>query len=265
MKGIILAGGLGSRLRPLTLVTNKHLLPVYDRPMIYYPIQCMLNAGINEILIVTGGEHAGDFLKLLKNGKQLGVKHLEYAYQEGEGGIADALKLAEEFADGQKVCVILGDNIIEANIRKSAGEFFTQTSGARIILKQVHDPKRFGVVKMEEGKVTQIIEKPENPPSDFAVTGIYFYDADVFKVCQTLKPSARGELEITDVNNYYLQRGDLTHEILEGWWTDAGTFESLHHASKLVAEGGANHSQFPVPPAPAKGAEKSAAPAKAKA
>lgn len=246
MKGIILAGGLGSRLRPLTLVTNKHLLPVYDRPMIYYPIQCLVNAGINEILIVTGGEHAGDFLKLLKNGKQLGVKHLEYAYQEGEGGIADALKLAEEFADNQKVCVILGDNIIEGNIRKSAGEFFTQTSGARVILKEVHDPQRFGVVKLDDGKITQIIEKPENPPSNFAVTGIYFYDADVFKVCQTLKPSARGELEITDVNNYYLERGDLTHEELQGWWTDAGTFESLHHASKLVQQGGANHLQLPA-------------------
>lgn len=241
MKGIILAGGLGSRLRPLTLVTNKHLLPIYDRPMIYYPIQCLINAGINEILIVTGGEHAGDFLKLLKNGKQLGVKHLEYAYQEGEGGIADALKLAEEFADGQKVCVILGDNIIQGNIRKAAGEFFTQASGARVILKQVHDPQRFGVAKFEDGKVTQIIEKPENPPSDYAVTGIYFYDADVFKVCQTLKPSARGELEITDVNNYYLERGDLSYEILQGWWTDAGTFESLHRASCLVEQGGANH------------------------
>lgn len=246
MKGIILAGGLGSRLRPLTLVTNKHLLPVYDRPMIYYPIQCLVNAGINEILIVTGGEHAGDFLKLLKNGKQLGVKHLEYAYQEGEGGIADALKLAEEFADNQKVCVILGDNIIEGNIRKSAGEFFTQSSGARVILKEVHDPQRFGVVKLDGDKITQIIEKPENPPSNFAVTGIYFYDADVFKVCQTLKPSSRGELEITDVNNYYLERGDLTHEVLQGWWTDAGTFESLHHASNLVQQAGANHAQLPA-------------------
>jgi glucose-1-phosphate thymidylyltransferase len=256
MKGIILAGGLGSRLRPLTLVTNKHLLPVYDRPMIYYPIQCLINAGINEILIVTGGEHAGDFLKLLKNGKQLGVKHLEYAYQEGEGGIADALKLAEEFADGQKVCVILGDNIIEGNIRKSAGEFFTQSSGAHIVLKEVHDPQRFGVVKMEGDKITQIIEKPENPPSNYAVTGIYFYDADVFKVCQTLKPSARGELEITDVNNYYLERGDLSYEVLQGWWTDAGTFESLHHASKLVAQGGANHLTYP----PAGGESKAVSP-----
>jgi len=250
MKGVILAGGLGSRLRPLTLVTNKHLLPVYDRPMIYYPIECLLNAGINEILIVTGGEHAGDFLKLLKNGKQLGVRHLEYAYQEGEGGIADALKLAHDFADGDKICVILGDNIIEGNIRKAAGEFFTQRSGAKVLLKEVHDPQRFGVVRFENDdpneRIVEIIEKPENPPSNLAVIGIYFYDPDVFDICQTLKPSGRGELEITDVNNAYLERGDLTHEVIEGWWTDAGTFESLHRASALVAEGGANHAEMPA-------------------
>jgi glucose-1-phosphate thymidylyltransferase len=241
MKGVILAGGLGKRLRPLTLVTNKHLLPVYDRPMIYYPIECLLNAGIDEILIVTGGEHAGDFLKLLKNGKDLGVRHLEYAYQEGEGGIADALKLAEEFADGGKVCVILGDNLIEGNIRKAVGDFFTQKAGAKVLLKEVEDPERFGVVRMEDNRVMEIIEKPADPPSNLAVTGIYFYDQDVFGICQTLKPSGRGELEITDVNNAYLQRGDLTYEVLEGWWTDAGTFESLHRASCWVAEGGANH------------------------
>jgi glucose-1-phosphate thymidylyltransferase len=241
MKGVILAGGLGSRLRPLTLVTNKHLLPVYDKPMIYYPIVCLLNAGITEVLIVTGGEHAGDFLKLLKNGKDLGLRQLRYAYQEGEGGIADALKLAEDFADGGKVCVILGDNIIEGNIRKAAGEFFTQPTGGKILLKEVPDPQRFGVVAMSNGKITEIIEKPETPPSNLAVTGIYFYDNDVFKVCRSLKPSGRGELEITDVNNYYLQRGDLTHDVLEGWWTDAGTFESLYRATQYVAEGGANH------------------------
>lgn len=256
MKGIILAGGLGSRLRPLTLVTNKHLLPVYDRPMIYYPIQCLTNAGIDEILVVTGGEHAGDFLKLLKNGKQLGVKHLEYAYQEGEGGIADALKLAEEFAERGKICVILGDNIIEGNIRRAAADFYTQKTGAKIILKEVPDPQRFGVVEFEgEGakrKVKRLIEKPKDPPSNMAVTGIYFYDGDVFKVCKDLKPSARGELEITDVNNYYLGRGDMTYETLEGWWTDAGTFESLHRASKYVAESGANHLEWP-PSRPAKG------------
>ena len=245
MKGIILAGGLGSRLRPLTLVTNKHLLPVFDRPMIYYPIECLLNAGIRDVLIVTGGEHAGDFLKLLKNGKHLGLRHLEYAYQEGEGGIADALKLAEEFSDSGKICVVLGDNIIEGNIRKAAGDFFTQRSGAKLLLKQVPDPERFGVARFEgdppRGKIVEIIEKPKAPPSNLAVTGIYFYDNDVFQICKTLKPSGRGELEITDVNNAYLKRGDLTYDMLEGWWTDAGTFESLYRATKFVAEEGANH------------------------
>lgn len=251
MKGVILAGGLGSRLRPLTLVTNKHLLPVYDQPMIHYPIQCLLNAGIQDIIIVTGGDHAGDFLKLLKNGRQLGIRHLEYAYQEGEGGIAEALKLAEEFADGEKICVVLGDNIIERNIRKAAGDFFTQPSGAKLLLKQVPDPERFGVVRFEddspESAIAEIIEKPSKPPSNYAVTGIYFYDSTVFDICNEQEPSARGELEITDVNNTYLRRGDLTHDILDGWWTDAGTFESLFRASKLVAEGGANRASKPVP------------------
>jgi glucose-1-phosphate thymidylyltransferase len=262
MKGVILAGGLGTRLRPLTLVTNKHLLPVYNRPMIHYPIECLATAGIREILIVTGGDHAGDFLKLLRNGKHLGLKHLEFAYQEGEGGIADALKLAQDFADGEKICVVLGDNIIQWNIRNAAGRFFTQRSGAKILLKQVSDPSRFGVGRFEgdgpPGRLLEIIEKPKAPPSPFAVTGIYFYDADVFNVCATLKPSARNELEITDVNNYYLKRGDLTYEVLDGWWTDAGTFESLHHASNLVAQGGANLSDdapsgtlFPPGTAPA--------------
>lgn len=250
MKGIILAGGLGTRLRPLTLVTNKHLLPVYDRPMIYYPIQCLLNAGIRDILIVTGGEHAGDFLKLLKNGKHLGIRHLEYAYQEGEGGIADALKLAEEFADGGKICVVLGDNIIESNIKRASGSFFTQASGAKLLLKEVPDPERFGVARFEgeagQGKIVEIIEKPKKAPSSYAVTGIYFYDPDVFSMCKQLKPSGRGELEITDVNNAYLARGDLTYEILDGWWTDAGQFESLHRASTFVADGGANHAEFVV-------------------
>jgi glucose-1-phosphate thymidylyltransferase len=244
MKGVILAGGLGSRLRPMTLVTNKHLLPVYDRPMIYYPIQTLLNAGIRDILIVTGGEHAGDFLKLLRNGKHLGIGHLEYTYQEGEGGIADALKLAEEFADRDKVCVVLGDNIIQGNIRKAAGEFFTQRSGAKILLKEVPDPERFGVVRFEgEGparRIAEIVEKPADPPSRYAVTGIYFYDDGVFDMCSALDPSARGELEITDVNNMYLKRGDLSYDILDGWWTDAGTVESLHRAATLAADGGAN-------------------------
>lgn len=245
MKGVILAGGLGTRLRPLTLVTNKHLLPVYDRPMIYYPIECLVKAGIREVIVVTGGEHAGDFLKLLKNGKEVGLKHLEFAYQEGEGGIADALKLAQDFADGGKICVILGDNIIEKNIRHAVGDFFTQPSGAKILLKQVPDPERFGVVRFEndspDGSIMEILEKPQDPPSDYAVTGIYFYDQRVFEICETLAPSARGELEITDVNNAYLQSGELTHSILDGWWTDAGTFESLHRASCMVAQGGANN------------------------
>jgi glucose-1-phosphate thymidylyltransferase len=248
MKGVILAGGLGSRLRPLTLVTNKHLLPVYDRPMIYYPIQTLLNAGINEILIVTGGEHAGDFLKLLRNGKQLGIRHLEYTYQEGEGGIAEALKLAEDFVDGDKLCVVLGDNIIEGNIKRAAGEFFTQPEGAKLLLKRVEDPHRFGVCRFEDDDpakpILEILEKPADPPSDHAVIGVYFYDADVFDICQTLEPSERGELEITDVNNEYLRRGTLTHSVIEGWWTDAGTFESLYRATHLVATGGANHPEL---------------------
>ena len=247
MKGVVLAGGLGTRLRPLTLVTNKHLLPVYDRPMIYYPITMLVNAGIKDIVVVTGGEHAGDFLKLLKNGKDLGVQHLEYAYQEGEGGIADALKLAEEFADGGKICVVLGDNLIEGNVRKAAGDFFTQKSGAKLLLQEVADPERFGVVEFDGDKISRIIEKPADPPSNLAVTGIYFYDFDVFEICRSLRPSDRGELEITDVNNAYLERGDLTHEVLGGWWTDAGTFESLYRAASLVAEGGANRLDMDTP------------------
>ena len=240
MKGVILAGGLGTRLLPLTRVTNKHLLPIYDRPMIHYPIECLLNAGIDEILIVTGGEHAGDFLKLLGNGKHLGVRELHYTYQEGEGGIADALKLAEDFADGGKICVILGDNIIEGDIRAAVADFFTQRKGAKIILKEVDDPSRFGVARLEDNRVVEILEKPASPPSSLAVTGFYMYDCDVFEIASTLKPSNRGELEITDVNNEYIRRGTLTFEMLEGWWTDAGTFESLHRANCLVAEGGAN-------------------------
>ncbi len=255
MKGVILAGGLGTRMRPLTLVTNKHLLPIYDKPMIYYPIEAMLKAGIDDLMVVTGGDSAGDFLKLLRNGKHLGIKRLEYAYQEGEGGIADALKLAEEFADGGKVCVVLGDNVIQGNFRKAATDFREQRSGAKLLLKEVHDPERFGVVRFEgEGesrRVAEILEKPKDPPSNLAVIGVYFYDADVFDFCRGLQPSQRGELEITDVNNYYLKRGDLTHEVLEGWWTDAGTFESLYRASTLVRNGGANHDDASELPAPA--------------
>jgi glucose-1-phosphate thymidylyltransferase len=240
MKGIVLAGGLGTRLLPLTKVTNKHLLPVYDRPMIYYPIQTLVNAGIREILLVTGGNSAGDFLKLLGNGKEFGLRHLDYTYQEGEGGIADALRLAEYFADGEPVCVVLGDNIIEGNIVKAAQAFQDQKVGAKILLKQVEDPQRFGVPVLDGNRVVKIEEKPKQPRSPYAVTGIYFYDARVFSIIKTLKPSGRGELEITDVNNAYIGSGQLTWEILDGWWTDAGTIESLHRANQLVAKTGAN-------------------------
>ncbi len=248
MKGVVLAGGLGTRLNPLTRVTNKHLLPVYDRPMIYYPIQTLLNAGIDEVLIVTGGEHAGDFLKLLGNGKKLGVRKLNYTYQEGEGGIADALLLAEDFAEGGKTCVILGDNIIERNIRAAVGEFLTQPSGAKILLKEVDEPERFGVPRFENDRIVEIIEKPATPPSRWAVIGVYMFDADVFDIARTLEPSNRGELEITDVNNAYIRRGDLTTHVLDGWWADAGTFESLHRAGCLVTETGANNVAEPADP-----------------
>jgi len=240
MKGVILAGGLGSRLFPLTKITNKHLLPVYDQPMIYYPIRTLINAGIDDIMIVTGGNSAGDFLKLLGNGKDFGLKHLNYTYQEGEGGIADALSLVEHFADDEPICVVLGDNIIERNIRQAADEYRAQGRGAKIMLKEVHDPQRFGVPELDGGKVLRIEEKPAEPKSNYAVIGIYFYDNTVFDVIKTLVPSDRGELEITDVNNHYIGRGEMTWNELDGWWTDAGTFESLLRASNLVAETGAN-------------------------
>jgi glucose-1-phosphate thymidylyltransferase len=240
MKGVILAGGLGSRLLPLTKITNKHLLPVYDRPMIYYPIQTLINAGIDDIMIVTGGNSAGDFLKLLGNGKEFGLKHLNYTYQEGEGGIADALSLVEHFADDEPICVVLGDNLIEGSIRSAADEYIGQGNGAKILLKKVNDPERFGVPELNGGVVVRIEEKPANPKSDFAVVGIYFYDSTVFDVIKTLVPSGRGELEITDVNNHYIEQGTMTWGELDGWWTDAGTFESLRRASNLVAETGAN-------------------------
>ncbi len=240
MKGVVLAGGLGTRLLPLTKVTNKHLLPVYDRPMIYYPIQTLVNAGIQEIMLVTGGNSAGDFLKLLGNGKEFGLKHLDYTYQEGEGGIADALRLAEHFADGDPICVVLGDNLIEGNIVGAARSFRDQKVGAKILLKEVSDPQRFGVPVLEGKRVVRIEEKPKQPASSYAVTGIYFYDAQVFHIIKTLKPSGRGELEITDVNNAYIQTGQLTWDVLEGWWTDAGTVQSLFLANQLVANTGAN-------------------------
>ena len=240
MKGVILAGGLGTRLYPLTKVTNKHLLPVYDKPMIYYPIQTLINAGIDDILIVTGGNNAGDFLKLLGNGKEFGLKHINYTYQEGEGGIAEALRLDEFFASGEEICVVLGDNIIEKNIRKAVENFRRQKEGAKILLKEVSDPQRFGVPELKGDRIARIEEKPKEPKSQYAVIGIYLFDQEVFNTIKTLKPSDRGELEITDVNNQYIEKGLMTWDILEGWWTDAGTFESLLRANQLVAQTGAN-------------------------
>ena len=240
MKGVVLAGGLGSRLYPLTKVTNKHLLPVYKEPMIYYPIRTLVNAGIDEILVVTGGNNAGDFLRLLGNGSEFGLRHLNYTYQEGEGGIAAALSLAEYFADDDKVVVVLGDNIIEKNIGKAVESFRGQKEGAKILLKEVPDPQRFGVPAFEEGKIIRVDEKPKVPASSYAVIGIYMYDSGVFDFIKTLKPSERGELEITDVNNFYIRAGKMTWDILDGWWTDAGTFESLQYAGNMVAKTGAN-------------------------
>ncbi len=235
MKGIILAGGLGSRLFPLTKITNKHLLPVYDKPMIYYPLKTLVEAGITDIMIVTGGDHAGNFLRLLGNGNEFGLKGINYTYQEAEGGIAEALSLTEYFADNDKVVVILGDNLIENNIKDEVEAFRGQPEGARILLKEVQNPERFGVVEFDGDKITDIIEKPEDPKSNYAVTGIYMYDKQVFDFIKTLKPSDRGELEITDVNNMYLAKGQLEYSKLDGWWTDAGTFDSLLHANNLIA------------------------------
>jgi len=240
LKGVVLAGGLGTRLRPLTSVTNKHLLPVYDQPMIYYPLQTLVNAGITDIMVVTGGNSAGEFLRLLGNGKAFGLKHLNYTYQEGEGGIAQALSLVEHFCSGESVCVVLGDNIIEGNIRAAVADYHRQGGGAKIILKKVPDPQRFGVPRLEGKRVVRIDEKPAKPQSDYAVIGIYMYDETVYDIIRDLKPSGRGELEITDVNNAYIERDAMTWDELEGWWTDAGTFESLLRASNLVAETGAN-------------------------
>ncbi len=240
MKGVVLAGGLGSRLYPLTKVTNKHLLPVYNEPMIYYPIRILVNAGVDEILIVTGGNNAGDFLKLLENGKDFGLKHINYTYQQGEGGIAAALSLAEFFADRDKIIVVLGDNIIEQNIKEAVKKFREQKDGARILLKEVPDPQRFGVPVFNGGKIIRVEEKPAKPASNYAVIGIYMYDYRVFDFIRSLKPSQRGELEITDVNNFYINEGKMEWDTLEGWWTDAGTFESLQYAGNMVEKTGAN-------------------------
>lgn len=235
MKGVVLAGGLGTRLHPLTKVTNKHLLPIYNKPMIYYPIATLVEAGITDILIVTGGSNSGDFLKLLGNGRAFGLNHINYTYQEGEGGIADALQLAKPFADDDAIAVVLGDNIIEGSIKSAVEGFTAQGGGAKILLKEVDDPQRFGVAEMADGHILSIEEKPEAPKSNFAVTGIYMYDQTVFDIIETLEPSKRNELEITDVNNAYIRQGTMTYDILDGWWTDAGTFESLFRASCLVA------------------------------
>ena len=236
MKGIVLAGGTGSRLSPLTRVTNKHLLPIYDKPMIYYPLQTLVDAGIDDIMIVTGGNSAGDFLRLLRNGKDFGLKELSFAYQEGEAGIADALRLAEHFANRENICVILGDNIIEGNIRAARANFEKQGRGAKILLKEVEDAQRFGVPTFANGRIVRIDEKPKQPASKYAVTGIYFFDATVFDRIRKLKPSGRQEYEVTDLNNSYIADQQLTYDVLEGWWTDAGTFESLWRASRLVRE-----------------------------
>ncbi|KPK39138.1 MAG: spore coat protein [Omnitrophica WOR_2 bacterium SM23_29] len=236
LRGVILAGGLGKRLGPLTRITNKHLLPVYCKPMIYYPIQTLVDAGIRDILIVTGGNNAGDFLRLIGNGTEFGLKHINYTYQRGEGGIAEALGLAEHFADNGNIAVILGDNVIEKDIKKYVEDFKKQKQGAKILLKEVEDPERFGVAEIKGKRIVKVTEKPKHPKSNLIVTGIYMYDSSVFDIIKTLRPSKRGELEITDVNNKYIEWGQMSFDILKGWWTDCGTFESLFRANKLVAQ-----------------------------
>jgi glucose-1-phosphate thymidylyltransferase len=236
MKGVILAGGLGTRLTPLTKITNKHLLPVFDKPMIYYPLKTLINAGIKDVLIVTGGNHAGEFLRLLGNGKELGLKEIHYTYQTGEKGIADALRLAEDFADGEKIVVVLGDNLFGDSIAPFTEKFSRQYEGAKILIKKVSKPQRFGVASFKNGKVISIEEKPKRPKSDYAVCGLYMYDSRVFDFIRKLKISRRGEYEITDINNMYLKEGTLTCDILKGYWTDCGTHESLLRANMLVAK-----------------------------
>jgi len=236
MKGVILAGGLGKRLEPLTRITNKHLLPVYGKPMIYYPIQTLVDSGIKDILIVTGGNHAGEFLRLLGNGSEFGLKAINYTYQKGEGGIAEALKLAEHFSNNDKIVVILGDNLIEKSIKCYVQDFAKQPKGAKILLKKVDDPERFGVAEVKGNRIIKITEKPKRPKSRYAVTGIYMYDKKIFDIIKTLKPSERGELEITDVNNEYIKRGQMTFAVLDGWWSDCGTHDALLRANNLVSE-----------------------------
>jgi glucose-1-phosphate thymidylyltransferase len=246
MKGVILAGGTGSRLFPLTKVTNKHLLPVYNKPMIFYPLECMAKAGIDEILLVTGGNNAGDFIRLLGNGSEFGLKNLQYAYQDGAGGIAQALGLAERFVDGEPICLILGDNVVEYSIKDHADNFRSELKrnagrGAKILLSKVENPKAYGVAEMDGTKVNRIVEKPKEPKSDLAVIGIYFYDGGVFETVKTLKPSARGELEITDVNNAYIESGVMTAETLKGFWADCGENIDLYMKSSIaIMQKGAN-------------------------
>ncbi len=249
MKGVVLAGGLGTRLGALTRITNKHLLPIYDRPMIYYPIQTLVEAGIRDIMLVTGGNNAGDFLRLLGNGEEFGLKRLHYTYQRGEGGIAAALSLAEPFADGERIVVILGDNIVEESIKPSVERFAAQAHGAKILLKEVEDPGRFGVAELSGDRIIGIEEKPAAPKSPYAVTGIYMYDAHVFEIVKTLHPSGRGELEITDVNNAYIRLGQMTYDMLEGWWTDAGLPETLYRATTLVRQRAVRRGEVPEPEA----------------
>ncbi|MEM7816613.1 MAG: sugar phosphate nucleotidyltransferase [Candidatus Aenigmatarchaeota archaeon] len=236
MKGVILAGGLGKRLYPLTKITNKHLLPVFNKPMIYYPLEALVKAKIKDILVVTGGNHAGEFLRLLGNGSEFGLKEIHYTYQVGEEGIADALRLAEDFADNDKIIVILGDNIFSAPLEKYIKKFLKQKEGAKILIKKIKNPERFGVVELKNKKIISIEEKPKKPKSNYIVTGIYMYDNRVFDFIRKLKKSNRGEYEITDVNNMYLKEGLLTYDILDGFWTDCGTFQSLLRANILVAK-----------------------------
>lgn len=234
IKGVILCGGLGKRLEPLTRITNKHLLPVYNKPMVYYPIQTLVEAGIKDIMIVTGGNNAGDFLRLIGNGQEFGLRHINYTYQRGEGGIAEALSLTEHFVDRSKVVVILGDNLIGGSIKRYVDKFRLQDQGARVLVKKVSDPERFGVAQIKDGKIISIEEKPKKPKSNFVITGIYMYDEKVFDIVRTLKPSGRGEMEITDVNNAYLKTGGLYYDILNGWWTDCGLPETLYRAATLA-------------------------------
>jgi glucose-1-phosphate thymidylyltransferase len=245
MKGVILAGGSGTRLHPLTRITNKHLLPIYDRPMVAYSIECLVRAGITELMVVTGGTHAGEFLRLLGNGHEWGIERLSYAYQERAGGIAEALGLAERFAGGERVCVMLADNVVERSIRPSVENFRAQKAGARILLAREEDPehlRHLGVPELDgDGRVLRIVEKPEDPPSPFAVTGIYFYDADVFEIIPGLEPSGRGELEITDVNNHYVEQGTMEYDVLEGFWGDAGeSIDAYYAVNDFVRANGAN-------------------------